>query len=228
MVQSLEEDVIAVLLRTLNRSRQLSERSVKNEDLAHAFQEAMLSEWGLGDEDVEEALMNVATLSQTQGSAMFFLTQSAGATNVVMRILRSLYQAGGKSHNGVDWDREKFAAPHLLETMKDVLYKFVESEAKEGHLIDPNVWRNASASGGKVAVYCTSFAAVVVGILKAMLSFEADQLERNKHAFFPMICRLIRVQSDEIRHLVHDIMMEKFAPMLGVDAKHDSWNTADN
>ena len=83
-------------------------------------------------------------------------------------------------------------------------------------------------SGGKVAVYCTSFAAVVVGILKAMLSFEPDQLERNKHAFFPMICRLIRVQSDEIRQLVHDIMIEKFAPMLGVEASAEPSEVREN
>lgn len=203
----------------------MSDRAVKNEDLAHAFQEAVLTDWGFGDEMAEEALMNVARLSHTQGSAMFFLTQSAGATNVVIRVLRKLYETRDDSAVGVVWDREKFAVPHLLSIMKDVLHKFVESEAKQGHLIDPNVWRNPSASGGKVAVYCTSFAAVVVEILKAMLSFEADRFERHKQAFFPMICKLIRAQSDAIRELVQQIMMEKFSPMLGVDTGSEGWST---
>ena len=148
---------------------------------------------------------------------MFFLTQTAGATKAVIQLLGALHEFEGKADGEGDWDREAFAAPHLLEIMKDVLSKFVESEAKEGHRIDPNVWRNTNESGIKVAVYCTSFASVVVGLLKAMLMFQRSHFEKNKNDFFPMVCRLVRVQSDEIRHLVQRILLEKFGPMFGVE-----------
>ena len=95
--------------------------------------------------------------------------------------------------------------------------KFAESEANERHRIDPNMMRNASESGIKVALYCTSFASVVVCLLEAMLSFDREHFERQKNIFFEMICRLITVQSDEIRELVQKILLTKFGPMLGVD-----------
>ena len=148
---------------------------------------------------------------------MFFLTQSAGATNASIQILTALYEHEGKTGAEVEWDKAKFAAPYLLELMKDVLVKFIESEARERHRIDPNVWRNATESGVKIAVYCTSFASVVVVLLKAMLAFDQYHIERNKHGFFSIVCRLIRVQNDEIRQLVQRILMEKFAPLLGVE-----------
>jgi hypothetical protein len=217
MIPLMDESEISTLIEVLNRSRALSDAAVKNGDLAHAFKEAMF-DWGMDDEEMaEEAVVNVARLSHTQGSAIFFLTQTAGATNVIIRILRTLYVSKSESSHGVSWDRESFAESYLLELMQDVLNKFVESEAKEGHLIDPNVWRNANASGGQVALYCTSFAAVVVDILKAILNFPPEQCERYKHTFFPMMCRMIPVHSDEIRLLVQRIMAEKFAPMLGID-----------
>jgi hypothetical protein len=213
----LDEEVITVLLKGLNLSRELSDRAVKNEDLAHAFQESMLSEWGLDDEMGEEALVNVARLAHSQGSAMFFLSQTAGATNAVIVLLSALYDYEDDGESDEGWDRVAFAAPYLLEIMKDVLTKFVESEAREGHRIDPNVWRHAVESGGKAAIYCTSFASVVVGLLKTMLAFDQDHVERHKSSFFPMICRLVRVQSEEIRNLVQKILLQKFAPMMGVE-----------
>jgi hypothetical protein len=217
LVPFLAEEMATNLLEALHRSREIAEDSVKNEDLAHAFQEAMLKEWGDDDEMGEEALVNIARLSQTPGSSMFFLTQTAGATHAVIRILSALYEFKVDS-SACDntWDRETFAAPYLLEIMKDVLAKFVESEAKEGHLMDPNVWRNSTESGVKVAVYCTTFASVVVGLLKAMLTFDQSHIERHKTVFFPMICRLVRVQSEEIRELVQRILFEKFGPLLGI------------
>lgn len=221
----LEEGSTTALLNALNRSRDMAESAAKNEDLALAFQEATLSDWGLDEELGEEALVNVARLSVTQGSAMFFMTQTAGATKAVIKVLSALYDFEGVPYAAKEWDREAFAAPHLLEIMKDVLSKFVESEAKEGHRIDPNVWRNANESGVKVAVYCTSFAAVVVGLLQAMLSFDHTHIERQKSEFFPMICRLVRVQSEEIRHLVQRILIEKFGPMLGVTGTISSTST---
>lgn len=223
MIPLMNESEISTLMKVLNRSRALSDAAVKNGDLAHAFKEAMF-DWGMDDEEMaEEAVVNVARQSHTQGSAIFFLTQTAGATNVIIRVLRTLYTSKSESSHGVSWDRESFAESYLLELMEDVLHKFVESEAKEGHLVDPNVWRNANASGGQVALYCTSFAAVVVDILKAILNFPLEQCERYKHTFFPMMCRMIPSHSDEIRLLVQRIMLEKFAPILGIDAEKEGF-----
>ena len=220
LVPLLAQNVASDLLNTLNRSREFSDDAVENDDIAHAFQEATYSEWGLEEDLGEEALVNVAKLSQTRGSSMFFLTQSSGATNASIQILTALYEFEGESGAGVEWDKTKFAAPYLLDLMKDVLVKFIESEARERHRIDPNVWRNAAESGIKIAVYCTSFASVVVVLLKAMLAFDQSHIERNKQDFFTTVCRLIRVQNDEIRQLVQRILMEKFAPLLGVENGH--------
>merc|ERR1712032_637795 len=116
----------------------------------------------------------------------------------------------------LEWDRRTFAGQYLSNIMQDIFFKFAESEAKEGHKVDPNVWRNTTESGVKVAMYCTSFASVVVGLLRAMLSFEPSLIERNKAAFFPMVCELVGVQSDEIRKLVRRVLIEKFGPLLGL------------
>ena len=213
----LEEKNVTGILEELGRSRVISEKAAKDEDIAHAFQEAILSEWGMDDEDREEALVNVARLSQTQGSAMFFLTQTAGATSAMIRVLSALYDNDNYGSRENQWDHEAFAIPFLLEIMQDVFMKFAESEANERHRIDPNMMRNASESGIKVALYCTSFASVVVCLLEAMLSFDREHFERQKNIFFEMICRLITVQSDEIRELVQKILLTKFGPMLGVD-----------
>jgi hypothetical protein len=220
-VPLLSEKVVIGLLHELNRSQEMAENAAKNEDIAHAFQEAILSDWGMDEEDRDESLVNVAKISQTQGSAMFFLTQTAGATNVMIRILSVLYVS--EDNEGLDagkWNHEAYAISYLLEMMKDILTKFAESEAKEGHRIDPNVWRNTAEKGVsgklKLAVYCTAFASSIECLLRAMLSFDQEHFERQKAAFFPMICRLITVQSDEIRSLVQQILLKKFGPMLDV------------
>lgn len=207
------DEMAKAMLEVLFRSRDMAEDSAKSEDLAHAFQEAILNDWG-NDEMGEEALLTIARLAQTQGSPMFFLTQTAGATQALIKLLSALYEFKVVPAADNTWDREGFAAPHLLAIVKDVLTKFVESEAKESHRIDPNVWRNATESGVKVAVYCTSFASVVVGLLNAMLNFDSRHMALHGPDFFPMICRLIRVQSDEIRQLVQQILLEKFSPLL--------------
>lgn len=217
LVPLFTEKVASDLLRTLNKSRDLSDAAVGDEDIAHAFQEATYNEWGLDEDLEEEALVNVTKMSQARGSAMFFLTQSAGATNASIQILSALYECEGKKGSEADWDKGSFAAPFLLGLTKDVLVKFIESEARERHRIDPNVWRNTSDSGIKIAVYCTSFASVVVSLLKAMLAFDQTHIEQNKHGFFSTICKLVRVQSEEIRHLVQRILLEKFAPLLGIE-----------
>ena len=209
------QDVVASLLDSLNESRILSCEASLDEDLALAFQEAMFSEWGDGVEEVEEAL-SAGRLSSRSGSAMFFLTQESSATNSIMHMLSILYQSKGESDGFCDWDREKFAEPFLLERMMDVLWKFLQSERRDGHLIDPNIWRISSESGGKLAIYCTSFAVVVVSILNTMLSISREQFARHKQQFFPVLCSLVRVQSDEIRNLVGRVLAEQIAPLLDV------------
>lgn len=224
----LTEATATQLLEDLQRSRRMGELSVRSEDMAHAFQEAILSEWGDGEDDAfmgEEALVNIARLSQTQGSAMFFLTQTAGATQALIWVLGGLFECKNKEEqrdggepltSALEWDRPGFAAPSLLEIITDVLHKFVASETQEGARMDPNVWRNAAESGVKIAVYCTSFASVVLELLQSIRAFDEYHMQRHGAAFFPMICRLISVQSEEIRNLVQQILVEKFGPLVSL------------
>ena len=216
LIGFVSHETVSNLLKILNASRDFAEDAAKNEDLAHAFQEAMLREWGISDDMGEEAMENIARLNHTQGSAMFFLTQTAGATNGVNRLLTALYDHEETFHGEYHWDRRVFAGQYLVAIMEDIFRKFAESEAKEGHKVDPNVWRNSSESGVKVAIYCTSFASVVVGLLRAMLSFEPALIERNKGVFYPLVCELVGVRSEEIRKLVRRVLTEKFGPMLGL------------
>jgi len=216
LIGFVSHETVSNLLKILNASRDFAEDAAKNEDLAHAFQEAMLREWGISDDMGEEAMENIARLNHTQGSAMFFLTQTAGATNGVNRLLTALYDHEETFHGEDQWDRRVFAGQYLVAIMEDIFRKFTESEAKEGHKVDPNVWRNSSESGVKIAIYCTSFASVVVGLLRAMLSFEPALIERNKGVFYPLVCELVGVRSEEIRKLVRRVLTEKFGPMLGL------------
>jgi len=235
ILSHLTQDNASILLETLNRSRINADLAVQSEDLAHAFQEALLSEWGDDDDETgEEALVNIARLSQTQGSAMFYLTQNSGATQAAIWWLGAHFEFKGQEKEEekveqsgddirvIEWEREQFAAPYLIEIITDVLTRFVESETKEGKKIDPNVWRSAAESGTKVAVYCTSFASVVVELLKVIHSYEVRHMKAHGSLLFPMICRLIQVQSDEIRILVQSILIEKFGPILNELTSTDS------
>lgn len=211
-----QDDEVSTVLEALNKSRQEAEAAVADEDVATAFQEALLNDWGDGVAMVEQALDNAARLSHLHGSAMFFLTQEAGATKTVIHLLSILYQGEQKGLESCSWDREQFAEPRLMSVMDEVLGKFLVSEEKDGHLIDPNVWRNASESGGKVALYCTSFAPVVVEILRIIRSIKPEQFAKHKLELFPAVCKLIRVQSEEIRQLVQEVLAQQVAPLLGV------------
>jgi len=163
---------------------------------------------------VEEALSSTGRLSHQRGSEMFFLTQESGATNDIIHMMSILYQFEDEGDS--QWDREAFAETFMLDRIKEVLRKFVESEARDGHLIDPNVWRNASESGGKLAIYCTSFAVVVVQILRIMLTMKHEKFNKNLDEFFPVLCALVTVQSDEIRALVKEVLEKKIAPRLNI------------
>jgi hypothetical protein len=207
------------LLNALSSSCSVAAAAASDEDLATAFQEALFSDWGDGVAAVEEALENAARLSHRHGSGMFFLTQQAGATNAMLRMLSILYLNRGDRHGqNEDWDRANFAEPHLLTLVNDVTTKFLQSERQDGHLIDPHVWRNANESGGKVALYCTSFAFVVLEIVRVVRSLPHEQFVRHKQLLFPMLCSLIRAQSDEIRHLVQETLVLQVSPMIDVSA----------
>lgn len=208
-----EED-IEQLHMSLDNSRLLAAEASTHEDLSHAFQEAMFSQWGDGVEEVEEALSNIGGSSHRRGSEMFFLTQEAGATKNIIQMLSILYQFDNKS--GRMWDHETYSESRLLDYIKEVLLKFIESEATDGHLIDPNVWRNASESGGKLAIYCTSFAAVVVKVLCIMLSMSREKFSKHRQEFFPLLCSLVLIQSEEIRNLVKEVLERQVAPELGI------------
>jgi hypothetical protein len=212
LVPLLDLGVLSPLLDALDQSRRMSRKANEDQDLSLAFQEAMFSEWGDGVEEVEEALLQAGRSSNQSGSGTFFLTQEASATNNSIHILSLLYRSKGESA----LEREAFAESMLLERTMHVLDKFVESETREGHVIDANIWRNASKSGEKIAIYCTSFAFVVVSILNVMLSMTPQQFFRHKQQFYPALCLLVRVKSDEIRQLVSQVMQEQVAPMLDV------------
>mmetsp|Transcript_13061 Transcript_13061/g.23691 ORF Transcript_13061/g.23691 Transcript_13061/m.23691 type:complete len:203 (+) Transcript_13061:2384-2992(+) len=183
------------------------------------FKKRFFDQWGDGVEEVEAALQGTGGGSGHRGSSkIFFLTQEASATKAVILLLSKLYcpKRSGKEAENISWDAEAFSEPLLMERIIDVLSEFLSSEENDGLLIDPNVWRSASESGGQVAYFCTSFAGVVVGILEMILNLQADKFCRHKASLFPILCSLIRVQSGEIRHLVSDIFHKQIGPMIQV------------
>lgn len=214
----IEQDVAMRVLQALQLSRRVSEEAVKDQNLRRIFQEAIFTEWGDGVEEVEMALSNVARMSHLHGSDMFFLTQEAGATKATIQMLGMLYQEdAGEGQASKGWDTTGFAKEHFLVTMKEALCKFQDSEERDGHLVDPNVWRNTSESGGKVALYCTAFADVVVGILGIIFSLSEEKFALHSKEFFPILCSLVRAESREIRTLVQRILAKQVAPMISVD-----------
>ena len=140
LVPLANEDSLEHTVKCLNDSRLLAAGAVGDEDVSTAFQEALLSDWGDGVAMPDESGEATARLSLQHGSAVFFLAQESGATKTLVHLLASLYLS--KSSDQVD-----FAEPRLLEVFVDALDKFVDSEAKFGHLVDPNVWRTACCSG---------------------------------------------------------------------------------
>ena len=218
------EDEISYILDALNQSCLASSVARKDGDLAHAFQEAFINQFGGGDgvEEVEAALQGTSGGSGHRGSSnIFFLTQEASATKASILLLSSLFCGGTSDVDAVDgiWDAEAYSEPLLMKSVMDVLNEFLTSEEKDGLLIDLNVWRSTSESGGQMAFYCTSFAGVVVIILKTILAMEVEKFRRHKQSLFPILCSLVRVQSDEIRHLVSDVFSKQIGPMILPDSK---------
>lgn len=208
------QDEVSKLLKALEDSRSMSSKASDDEDLAHAFQEALLFEWGGGVEEVESTLASVGGILHKGGAEMFFLTQQAGADKAIIHILSQLVCG----HSAYSWDTKAYAEPLLLDRMIDILNKFLISERDNAEFINPNVWRTASDSGGKIALYCTCFVDVCSSILETILNFDDDQFNRSKAQIYPIICSLIRVQSEEIRGLVQEIFATKVAAVLGIAA----------
>lgn len=207
---------IADLLEALNKSRTTSATAAADNELSMAFQEDLLSDWGGEVADFQDAIENSDRLSQLHGSAMFFLTQEAGATQAALHVLSTLYNESDID-GATEWEKESYAESNMFYIMNDVLDKFLLSERKDGHLIDPNIWRNVGSAGGvKVAYYCTSFTPVVLEILSTIKSMSSEQFSRHKQEIFPRLCALVRVRSDEVREAVHDVLMEQIGPLLHV------------
>ena len=208
------EDVTG-LMRALNKDRELALRARRNEDIAHAFQEAIFNEWGDGVEEVEAALASLGRMDHRESgkSQLFFLTQEAGSNNSIIFLLAALYCG---TSSVASWDSEAFTEDLLIDRIIDILRKFLESEVKESPRMDPNVWRHCHEGGGMIAVYCTSFANVVVNILKVLLLFSTNQFQKHKQKLFPLLCEMVRVQSDEVRKYVREILVQQVGPMISI------------
>jgi hypothetical protein len=206
---------ISLLLDAVEFSRAAAEKASVDEDLSSYFVEAMRREWSGEVLEVQAAYTSDSGLGHLGRCEMFFLTQEAGANNILVRLLSLLYcPKEGDSTNA--WDTVTFSEPLLMSRMTDVLQKFIVSERENGHKLDPNVWRAVSESGTKFAIHCTSFAAVVANILHTILDFSDAQFDRQKGTLFPVLCQLISVQSEEIRMLVSQILRKKVSVLLEI------------
>jgi len=210
------EDEVSGLLNSLESSRLVACKARLDEDLSQLFKEAFAIEFGDGVNEGDGGFGHRGT------SEMFFLTQEAGVNNSIVDFLTLLYCPREDDQLVSDWDTMSFSEPLLLTRIIDVLEKFVLSEKKDGAKFDfntdPNLWRMACESGGKFALYCTSFSGVVVNILNTIDKFSDEQFDRLKDRIFPILCNLVRVQSNDIRNLVADLLNAKISPLLGLSS----------
>ncbi len=206
---------VSTLLGALEKSRIVASKASVDKDLSAAFEEAILVEWGDKVEDKQKAFSSDGGVGHLRRSEMFFLTQESCANNVLIHFLALLYCPREDTLKN-EWDTISFSAPLLMDRIADVLQKFIKSEREDGHRIDPNVWRAASESGGTFAVHCTSFAVVVVNILKTLMKFSDVQFNEQKAKLFPILSSLITIHSSEIRDLVADVMNQKVSVLLGI------------
>eukprot|EP00586_Coscinodiscus_wailesii_P008153 CAMPEP_0172522006 /NCGR_PEP_ID=MMETSP1066-20121228/292890_1 /TAXON_ID=671091 /ORGANISM="Coscinodiscus wailesii, Strain CCMP2513" /LENGTH=1699 /DNA_ID=CAMNT_0013304971 /DNA_START=60 /DNA_END=5160 /DNA_ORIENTATION=+ len=230
MQSYINQEETQCFLSALDKSRTMALQANRDEDLVHAFKEAMRSEWDDGVEEVERALAAMGRSSSVRdlggvsdggGGEMFFLTQEAGANRAMIHLLMVLYTAS--SNPKVDdsnfvsrWEREAFAENKLMTQITRVLQKFLDSERTEGHLLDVNVWRSHAADGAtKVPMVCTSFVGVVMSILNAFLIFSEDQFRKHLHVIYPVLCDLVQVQSEEVRQVVRSILIKQVGSLIG-------------
>lgn len=224
LVDFLGEDDTKQLINSLEKSRTIAHQLSQDEDLAHAFQEAWRSEWGDGVLEVERALAAMGGSNNHRGgSEMFFFAQEAGSSMAIVHVLSLLYCKNNKKQEielgSSAWDGASYAEPILFERILGILGDFLESEAKDGHLIDPNWWKNTNENGGKIVLHCKSFVGVVICILEFMKQYSKKQFERQKGKLFPLLCSLVKVQSEQIRELVCDILRIQVSPLLGISSR---------
>jgi hypothetical protein len=214
-VQYSNTSCVKKLLSALDASRIMAIEANENVDVAHAFKEFVRREWGDSVEEVEAALAatNFSRGLNQKKNEVFFLVQEAGANRAMIEILSLLHV--GKN----DASHECL----LFERIADILNVFIRSEKKDKHLVDPNVWHKPSESCGDIPLYCTSFATVVVSILRTVMQLSDAQFLRRKNDLYPFLCALIKVQSDEIRGLVSEIFTSKVAPHLAIDTKFEDF-----
>jgi hypothetical protein len=213
------KEVMSTLLCNLETSRKMSSSTVRDETISSAFQDSLLEVWDDENLSPDEGSESSARFSLRHGSAVFFLTQEASAIKASVHVLSLLYNipVNEKSlSNGLNWNRSDFAESHLVMNIQEIHDKFLESERTEGHKIDPKMWRNTHDLGVKVPLYCTTFASVVVENLKIIRSIPLDRFEKHKSVFFPMLCALVEVQSEEIRELVQQVLATQVASILGI------------
>ncbi len=208
--KSTDHELVSSLLQGVLESRNIAADLSADENIATAFQESLVSDWG--DGVAMPDMESVARESLHHGSAVFFLAQEAVAAKAAVQLLSLLYVCPGKE-NG--WSKPDFAEPFLLGFFQETMQKFLESEYSQGHLVDPNAWRYAGERSGKPALYCTYFVPVIKELLKMVNDMSTEQIDRHKQIYFPTLCKLIRVRSEDIRLLVQGIFETKIAPMIG-------------
>jgi hypothetical protein len=217
MIPLASQEDVASLFAALKESQHCSASAVIDHDVSMAFQDALLKDWGDGVHIPNEDSETISRLSLQHGSAIFFLSQESGATKCMLHLLSKLFLSfGGTS---CDWNRAEYAESLLITSMTDVLDKFLDSERRDGHLVDYNDWRKVGENSGKIALYCTSFAIVVIDILKTIRSMRHDDFDKYKDRFFLLLCALIRIDNNDIRQLVHEIFTVHIGPYLGVVAE---------
>ncbi len=208
-VECSNDSGVQSLLSALDASRLMAIEANGNVDVAHAFKEFVRREWGDSVEEVEAALAAAKCsrdLNQRKNE-VFFLAQEAGANRAMIEILSRLHlEKNNKAYECL-----------LFERIADILTHFLQSEKNDRHMIDPNIWRKPSESCGDIPLYCTSFANVVVSILRTVMQLSGEQFHKRKNDIYPFLCALVKVQSDEIRSLVSDIFSSKVASLLAVD-----------
>lgn len=209
------KDEISLLLDALESSRSAAASASVDKALSAYFEEAMRLEWGGKLEEPQAAFSSTSGVGHLGRCEMFFLTQEASASNVIVRLLSLLYCPGSETDQN-DWDTVEYSEHLLLVLMTDIMKKFIVSERENGHKLDPNVWRVASDCGTKFAIPCTSFAVVVVNILYTILGFTDEQFDRQKATLFPILCSLILIQSEEIRMLVAKVLNTRVSVLLGI------------
>lgn len=205
-----DKAMITTLFQSILESRNVAASLSADDNIATAFQESLVSDWGDGVAmpDVE----STARESLHHGSAVFFLAQEAVAAKASVLLMSLLYVTPGKE-NG--WSKPNFTEPYLLSFFQETMEKFLESEYTNGHLVDPNAWRYAGERIGKPALYCTYFVPVIKELLKMVNEMSTEQIGRHKQIYFSALCKLIRVRSEDIRFLVQNIFETKIAPMIG-------------